>query len=55
MMGKNQQEISMEAMSNLKYLDRCVKKELRLSTTTPLIGRQIDTSITFGNLSFCHI
>ncbi len=44
----NQTEISMEALSELKYLDRCIKEELRLYPTTPLIGRQIDKPITLG-------
>ncbi|KZC13846.1 PREDICTED: cytochrome P450 4C1-like [Dufourea novaeangliae] len=48
-MNENDGKMTMAAMANLPYLERCIKESLRLYPSVPFISRSPETDITLSN------
>lgn len=49
-MGGSNNEIKLEHIHKLDYLDRCAKESMRLFTVTPWIGRSINEEVQLSEL-----
>lgn len=47
--GEEPRQITLEDLTNLKYLDMCLKESLRLFPIAPFILRRVTEEFTIGN------